>query len=169
MGTSNFLKSKLQDTWAALGNDFLGFIQQTDKIRDLMNEMRGQETGNVMAKKGAKAWLDITEQARTWFNEKGGDIGRLNDWALPQHHSQERVSRAGRDRMDGRGRCLDNVFIERLWRSLKYELVYPGDFADGRQLWSALEKYFVFYNYERPHQALDYRTPASIYRSASAS
>jgi len=97
MGTSNLLKSKLQDTWAALGNDFLGFIQQTDKIRDLMNEMRGQETGNAMAKKGAKAWLDITEQARTWFNDKGGDIGRLNDWALPQHHSQERVARAGRE------------------------------------------------------------------------
>lgn len=97
MGTSNLLKSKLQDTWAALGNDFLGFIQQTDKIRDLMNEMRGQETGNAMAKKGAKAWLEITEQARTWFNDKGGDIGRLNDWALPQHHSQERVAKAGRE------------------------------------------------------------------------
>jgi len=97
MGTSNLLKSKLQDTWAALGNDFLGFIQQTDKIRDLMNEMRGQETGNAMAKKGAKAWIDVAEQARTWFNDKGGDIGRLNDWGLPQHHSQERVAQAGRE------------------------------------------------------------------------
>ena len=42
--------------------------------------------------------------------------------------------------MDGRGRALDNVFIERLWRSLKYELIYPGDFADGRQLFAALER-----------------------------
>ncbi len=46
--------------------------------------------------------------------------------------------------MDGRGRCLDNVFIERLWRSVKYELVYPGDFADGQQLRTALDEYFAF-------------------------
>lgn len=65
--------------------------------------------------------------------------------------------------MDGRGRWLDNVFIERLWRTLKYELVYPGDFADGQQLWRALATYFYFYNYRRPHQALGYRTPAEVY------
>ena len=46
--------------------------------------------------------------------------------------------------MDGRGRWMDNVFIERLWRSLKYELIYPGDFADGHQLWNALKDYFDF-------------------------
>ena len=64
--------------------------------------------------------------------------------------------------MDGRGRALDNVFIERLWRSLKYELIYPGDFASGRELHPALENYFHFYNYQRPHQALDYQTPADL-------
>src|SRR3989475_13293832 len=62
--------------------------------------------------------------------------------------------------MDGRGRALDNVFIERLWRSLKYELIYPGDFATGLELFPALENYFHFYNHERPHQALGYQTPA---------
>ena len=66
--------------------------------------------------------------------------------------------------MDGRGRCLDNVFIERLWRSVKYELVYPGDFADGLQLRTALDEYFAFYNHRRPHQALGYKTPAALYR-----
>lgn len=65
--------------------------------------------------------------------------------------------------MDGRGRALDNVFIERLWRSLKYELVYPGDFASGSELLPALDHYFHFYNYQRPHQALGYRTPADLY------
>jgi putative transposase len=65
--------------------------------------------------------------------------------------------------MDGRGRALDNVFIERLWRSLKYELIYPGDFAGGAELSAALESYFYFYNYERPHQALDYKTPADLF------
>jgi len=49
--------------------------------------------------------------------------------------------------MDGRGRCLDNVFIERLWRSLKYELIYPGDFADGYDLREQLKGYFDFYKY----------------------
>ena len=65
--------------------------------------------------------------------------------------------------MDGRGRALDNVFSERLWRSLKYELIYPGDFASGRELFPALEDYFHFYNYQRPHQALGYQTPADLF------
>ena len=65
--------------------------------------------------------------------------------------------------MDGRGRALDNVFIERLWRSLKYELIYPGDFASGQDLYPALENYFHFYNHQRPHQALGYRTPADLF------
>ena len=65
--------------------------------------------------------------------------------------------------MDGRGRALDNVFIERLWRSLKYELIYPGDFATGQDLFPALENYFHFYNHRRPHQALGYQTPADLF------
>ena len=65
--------------------------------------------------------------------------------------------------MDGRGRALDNVFIERLWRSLKYELIYPSDFATGQDLFPALENYFHFYNHQRPHQALGYQTPADFY------
>jgi putative transposase len=65
--------------------------------------------------------------------------------------------------MDGRGRALDNVFIERLWRSLKYELIYPGDFATGLDLFPALQSYFHFYNYQRPHQALAYQTPADLF------
>jgi putative transposase len=65
--------------------------------------------------------------------------------------------------MDGRGRAIDNVFIERLWRSLKYELIYPGDFAAGSDLFPALEDYFHFYNYQRPHQALGYQTPADLF------
>jgi putative transposase len=69
--------------------------------------------------------------------------------------------------MDGRGRALDNVFIERLWRSLKYELIYPGDFATGHDLFVALENYIHFYNHRRPHQALGYRTPADLFVSRS--
>jgi putative transposase len=65
--------------------------------------------------------------------------------------------------MDGRGRALDNVFIERLWRSLKYELIYPGDFATGLDLFPVLQSYFYFYNHQRPHQALGYQTPADLF------
>lgn len=65
--------------------------------------------------------------------------------------------------MDGRGRALDNIFVERLWRTVKYEEVYPNDYASllvGRQ---RLNDYFLFYNQERYHQALDYQTPAAVF------
>jgi putative transposase len=65
--------------------------------------------------------------------------------------------------MDGRGRCLDNIFIERLWRSLKYEEVYLKDYQWVPEAHRGIEKYFQFYNYERLHQSLNYQTPAAIY------
>lgn len=65
--------------------------------------------------------------------------------------------------MDGRGRALDNVFIERLWRSVKYESVYLFAYQDGRDARQQLDTYFRFYNRERPHDALHGRTPAEIY------
>lgn len=65
--------------------------------------------------------------------------------------------------MDGRGRASDNIFTERLWRSVKYEEVYLNDYASPREARQGLSRYFHFYNFERPHQALDYQTPAAIY------
>jgi putative transposase len=62
--------------------------------------------------------------------------------------------------MDGRGRALDNVFCERLWRSVKYENIYLNQYDTVRQLQTGLTAYFDFYNHERPHQSLNYRTPA---------
>ena len=62
--------------------------------------------------------------------------------------------------MDGRGRALDNVFCERLWRSVKYEDIYLNQYDTVRQLHAGLSAYFDFYNHERPHQSLNYRTPA---------
>jgi putative transposase len=67
--------------------------------------------------------------------------------------------------MDGRGRALDNVFVERLWRSVKYEEVYLHDYEGMRAAQQGLGRYFGFYNEERPHQALGYRTPGAVYRS----
>jgi putative transposase len=65
--------------------------------------------------------------------------------------------------MDGRGRCLDNVFVERLWRSVKYEDVYLQGYEAVPDLERGLGRYFGFYNHERFHQALGYRTPADVY------
>jgi len=65
--------------------------------------------------------------------------------------------------MDGRGRCLDNIFIERLWRSLKYEEVYLRDYRLVPEARAGIGAWIRFYNRERPHQSLDYRTPAGLY------
>ena len=65
--------------------------------------------------------------------------------------------------MDGRGRVFDNIFIERLWRTVKYEEVYLHDYQDGMEAYIALDKYFRFYNEERFHSSLDYKTPSEIY------
>ena len=65
--------------------------------------------------------------------------------------------------MDGRGRVFDNIFVERLWRSVKYEEVYLKDYADTPEARESLGAYFGFYNHERLHQALEYQTPAEIH------
>jgi len=67
--------------------------------------------------------------------------------------------------MDGKGSYNDNLFIERLWRSVKYEEVYLKAYQDGREARIGLGNYFRFYNTERPHQALGYRTPAEVFTS----
>jgi len=76
--------------------------------------------------------------------------GRLKD-------AQVRIS------MDGKGRAMDNLFIERLWRSVKYEDIYIRDYADGKDLHLGLSRYFRFYNKERPHRSLGNLTPEQVY------
>lgn len=65
--------------------------------------------------------------------------------------------------MDGRGRAYDNIFIERLWRSVKYEHIYLHDYQSVRELEQGLADYFMFYNDQRPHQALGYKTPTQVH------
>ena len=67
--------------------------------------------------------------------------------------------------MDGRGRALDNVFVERLWRAVKYEDIYIRGYDEVSELRRGLTRYFAFYNHARLHQALGYRTPAAVYTS----
>ncbi len=67
--------------------------------------------------------------------------------------------------MDGRGRCYDNIFTERLWRSLKYELIYLNEYRNGLEVRSGIKEYFRFYNEKRVHQSLNYLTPAEVYKN----
>ena len=67
--------------------------------------------------------------------------------------------------MTGKGRCLDNIYIERFWRSLKYEEIYLNDYDDVSELKHAVRNYIEFYNHKRFHQSLDYKTPAEVYFS----
>jgi len=69
--------------------------------------------------------------------------------------------------MDGKGRAMDNIFIERLWRSVKYEEIYLKEYASVRDLVIALKQYFEFYKFERPHQSLSGKTPGEVYWGGS--
>ena len=70
--------------------------------------------------------------------------------------------------MDGKGRYTDNIFVERLWRTVKYEEVYLKAYSNGWEARAGLDAYFSFYNTQRPHQALGYRTPAEVFNHGSA-
>ena len=69
--------------------------------------------------------------------------------------------------MDGRGRFVDNIFVERLWRTVKYEDIYLNGYASVPALAAGLDDYFQLYNYQRPHQSLGYRTPADVHFTAA--
>ena len=92
------------------------------------------------------------------FNTDQGSQFTSQDWINRLLKALIKIS------MDGRGRFLDNIFIERLWRTAKYEDIYLKRYETVRELKTGLTEYFRFYNEERLHQALDYKTPAQVYR-----
>ena len=96
------------------------------------------------------------------FNTDQGSQFTDDDFTAPLKANGVRVS------MDGKGRWIDNVFIERLWRSVKYEEIYLHAYATPREVTTALSAYFSFYNERRVHQNLDYRTPDEMYFGTGA-
>ena len=80
-----------------------------------------------------------------------------------EHFTKVLATKRVRISMDGKGRWIDNVFVERLWRSVKYEDIYLHAYTTPREVTVALKRYFTFYNVQRPHQNLDYRTPDELY------
>jgi len=107
--------------------------------------------------------LDALGQALQSARPQIWNTDQGSQFTSPQLTSQ--VEAAGvRISMDGKGRAYDNIFTERLWRSVKYEEVYLADYGSPREARRGLARYLHFYNTERPHQALDYRRPVELYR-----
>ncbi|EPS1421412.1 hypothetical protein ACVBXD_003226 [Enterobacter hormaechei] len=96
--TRDYALSQIQEAFEAVDPRFFHLFEDEASVRDLVYEMRGQDTGNLRAKKGAKAWADVTELLRRRFNDAGGDIGYLENWGVPQHHSMEKVGMVSRDK-----------------------------------------------------------------------
>ncbi|MDH8418871.1 hypothetical protein QIG38_17580 [Klebsiella pneumoniae] len=96
--TRDYALSQIQEAFEAVDPRFFHMFEDEASVRDLVYEMRGQDTGNVRAKKGAKAWAGVTELLRQRFNDAGGDIGYLENWGIPQHHSMEKVGRVSQDK-----------------------------------------------------------------------
>src|SRR3546814_6481990 len=76
---------------------FFGLIENPEGVRALVRELHGQDSGNATAKAGAKVYHEVAESLRKRFNAAGGDVGRLEDWGMPHHHSQLRVAKAGKE------------------------------------------------------------------------
>lgn len=91
------------------------------------------------------------------FNSDQGSQFTSNDFTKVLKTNKVEIS------MDGKGRCIDNIFVERLWRSVKYEEVYLHAYNSPLEARLGIGQYFNFYNHERPHQGLDYMTPEEVY------
>lgn len=92
------------------------------------------------------------------FNSDQGSQFTSNEFTTFLEQNNIRISR------DGKGRALDNIFIERFWRSLKYEHVYLNPASDGLNLYEGIHNYIQHYNYHRPHQSLNYKTPFEVFQ-----
>jgi len=92
------------------------------------------------------------------FNSDQGSQFTAVEWLKVLQENKIAIS------MDGRGRCFDNIFVERLWRTVKYEEVYLKEYLDVWEAEESLRQYFEFYNYQRPHQSLKYQTPFEVYQ-----
>lgn len=99
----------------------------------------------------------LTQSVPQVFNTDQGSQFTCGDFTGRLTEAQVCIS------MNGKGRTFDNILVERLWRTVKYEDVYLKQYRDGHELIAGLRAYFDFYNYRRLHQALDYRTPAEMY------
>ena len=107
--------------------------------------------------------LDAAEEALHRYDAPEIENSDQGTHYASDRHIQLFTNKGTKVSMDGRGRAMDNIFTERLWRSLKYEEVYLKEYATVLEAKENIKEYFKFYNYERKHQSLNYKTPAEIY------
>ena len=112
---------------------------------------------------GSSVFIETLKRAMKFgkpeiFNTDQGSQFTSIEWLKVLQDNDIQIS------MDGKGRCFDNIFIERLWRTVKQEEVYLNEYADVWEAEEALKKYFKFYNYERRHQGISYQTPFEAYQ-----
>jgi putative transposase len=108
--------------------------------------------------------LDALEEALSRYAEAGSSSTQIKALSLRLKRLRSGLQQANiQISMDGRGRCHDNIFIERLWRSVKWELIYLKAFEDGQHLAQEVNDWFQWYNQHRPHQSLNYQTPDEVY------
>ena len=107
--------------------------------------------------------LEAAEEALNKYHSPEIENSDQGTHYTSDRHIQLFTGRGTKVSMDGRGRAMDNIFTERLWRSVKYEEVYLKDYATVLEAKEQIGNYFEFYNYERKHQSLGYQTPAEIY------
>ena len=160
---------RLQWCWAHLKRDFQAMIDSGDRRAKWLGErLRAascelfEHWADYRAGKISRAALvrRMTRGTPEIFNTDQGVQYTATAFT-------ERLESAGvAISMDGRGRWMDNVFVERLWRTLKYEHIYRHDYGTPRALEAGLARFFLFYNDERLHAALDYLTPAAMYAAA---
>jgi len=99
----------------------------------------------------------LTKDNPEYFNTDQGGQFTSKEFIAPLEDANIKIS------MDSKGRAFDNIFVERLWRSVKYDDIYLHDYETVTDLWKGLKRYFNFYNYGKPHQSLNYQTPYEVY------
>ena len=145
-------------TYVPMPSGFLYLVATIDWFSRLVVSWR---LSNTLDGSFCQAMLEESLEQGTpeIFNTDQGVQFTATVWTSRLESAGVRVS------MDGVGRCHDNIFVERLWRSVKYEELYPKRYATVRELESGLAAYFDFYNRVRPHQSLGYRTPAEVHEA----
>ena len=137
-----------------------GFLYLTAVIDWFSRYVLSWELSNSMDTQFCLVALERAMENDAWpqiFNTDQGSQFTCNEFTKALLDRDIKIS------MDGRGRALDNVFIERLWWTLKYEEIYPKEYSDGESLFHGLDAYFRYYNYERAHSKLDKQTPSEVY------
>jgi putative transposase len=143
-------------TYVPMPSGFMYLIATIDWFSRLVVSWR---LSNSLEGEFCQAMLEesLTKGCPEIFNTDQGVQFTATAWTSRLEEAGVQVS------MDGVGRCHDNIFVERLWRSVKYERLYPMRYASVPELEAGLTEYFAWYNEVRPHQSLGYRTPASVH------